>query len=517
MDIRRLGGILFYGRAIARGPLLVATAFLLFSGCATLKPLDLPAEYAAAPADGAPWAALAAERSDDWFALLNTGREALVWRLRAIDSATRAIDLQTFLWKEDATGFEIMQHVILAAERGIRVRFLIDDTFTINEDDLIYRIDRHPNIAVRIYNPFNRRYNNFVLRELMNMGAFARLDHRMHNKVMVVDNRAAIIGGRNLAEEYFGYHPDANFRDMEVLTGGPLVESLSQRFDDYWNSGWSFPADRILKKVSNKRGLEELRLLLTEVNESDFRENHARRQASWIKVARSAAAGRAILVADEPARENPAAADEFPDQLARVLVEWIERAADELIVVSAYLIPTPALEAAVERAENRGVRVRILTNSLRSNNHTAAHAAYRGHIRRIMDHGAELHEVRARAKDRARYMQAPVGDKSLGLHAKLLLIDRNITFIGSPNLDPRSLHLNTEIGILVHSRELNRRVRQEIEIDFNPRNAWYLQETAEGETVWVSDDAIRKTQPAASNFQRLEDWFLSIFPIEKEM
>lgn len=517
---KRLPGELHWqpiGRRLQVLVIFITCGHLLLSGCATLKPVDLPAEYAQPPAETQPWRHLAAEKTDDWFALLNTGHQGLAWRLRAIDSATRSIDLQTFLWKEDPTGFEIMRRIILAAERGVRVRFLIDDTFTIDEDNLIYQIDQHPNIAVRIYNPYNRRYNGFVLRELMNLGEFARLDHRMHNKTMMVDNRAAIIGGRNLADEYFGYHPQANFRDMEMLTVGPIVLSISERFDAYWNCGWSFPVDRIIKNPSGTVKPKAWEQLISDDRDSESAEDHATRQAEWLSMARTAPAGKALLIADEPAHADPAATAEQPNQLARELIDWIDRAREELILVTAYLIPTPAFEAAVERAEKRGVRVRILTNSLRSNNHTAAHAVYRRHIKRIMGHGADLHEVRARAKDRAVYMQVPVDDKNLGLHAKLLLIDQTISFIGSANLDPRSLHLNTEIGILVQSKAFNHRVRQKFEMDFSKRNAWQLQESDSGKTIWVADDAVRTTQPAASNFQLLEDWFLSILPIEDEM
>jgi putative cardiolipin synthase len=243
----------------------------------------------------------------------------------------------------------------------------------------------------------------------------------------------------------------------------------------------------------------------------------ALRRGRWINAARRAFSGEAALLADAPAQRDPAAVDETPDQLARVLIAWIERAREELVIVSAYLIPTAELEAAVERAEKRGVRVRKLTNSLRSNNHTAAHAIYRRHIARIMAHGADLHEVRNRAKDRALYMQAPVDDKRLGLHSKLLVIDREISFIGSPNLDPRSLHLNTEMGIIVRSRELNRRIRRALAIDFSHRNAWQLRTAQSGAPIWIGDDAVLTEQPAASWFQRLEDWFLGLLPIEDEM
>ncbi|MBW2428812.1 MAG: phospholipase D family protein, partial [Deltaproteobacteria bacterium] len=175
---------------------LIAGIVIVFSGCATIQPVDLPDEKALEPAETEFWTALATERSGNWFKLLNYGDEAIEWRLRVIDSATRSLDLQTFLWLEDTTGLTVLRHILDAADRGVRVRILLDDLFTVGESDTIFAIDHHPNIEYRIYNPFGRRYDSIFLRDVMNLGEFYRLDHRMHNKVSVADNRTAIIGGR---------------------------------------------------------------------------------------------------------------------------------------------------------------------------------------------------------------------------------------------------------------------------------------------------------------------------------
>jgi putative cardiolipin synthase len=250
---------------------------------------------------------------------------------------------------------------------------------------------------------------------------------------------------------------------------------------------------------------------------SGLAEGEAERLNRWLEAAGQADAGSAVLLADHPARGNPAEHDELPDQLAIELKEWFGRAEEELILISAYLIPTPELESAIEAAEKRGVRVRILTNSLRSNNHVAAHSAYRHHIHSLLGHGAEVHEVHALAKDRGAYIRHPVEDKELGLHAKLILIDDDMTFIGSANLDPRSLRLNTEMGLLIESPSLNARVREVLDLDFLLRNAWHLELGPDGRVLWKSDEEVLETQPAATAFQRLEDWFLGVLPIEGEM
>ena len=198
-------------------------------------------------------------------------------------------------------------------------------------------------------------------------------------------------------------------------------------------------------------------------------------------------------------------------------MEILDAATEEVLIVSAYLIPTPELEGAVERAIGRGVRIRMLTNSIRSNNHLTAHSAYRNHIRALLDNGAELHEVRIDASDRDIYMLSPIEEKQLALHAKALVIDFDKVFIGSANLDPRSLRINTEMGLLIESEALNAEVRKAVTPDFSQTNAWLLELDEDGRVIWVSHDATLTEQPAASMLQRIEDWFFSHLPIEDEL
>jgi putative cardiolipin synthase len=405
--------------------LFLLTLLFMLSGCQAMKPVALPDENSLAPAQSALWSRLDNERTDDWLHLLNTGSEAMDWRLRLIDSATQSLDLQTFLWKGDRTGLTILRHIYEAADRGVRVRILLDDTFTATHDQAILDISLHPNIEYRIYNPFARRSGSVAVRQLLNLGDFRRVDHRMHNKLMVVDNRAAIVGGRNLADEYFGTHEEANFRDMEVLTAGKGVLSLSVKFDEYWNDDWSIPIERLNIKPPTKsaKGLEQW---VVTAADRGLIEQSADREMSWIEAAKAGLAGEALVFADRPAGENPAAPDELPTQMADAIIDWMDSANREIVLVSAYLIPTRRLEQAIEQAESRGVQVRVLTNSIRSNNHLSAHSAYRNHVQRLVGHGADVHEVRVYAKDRAMYMEQPVADKHLGLHSKMMLIDDDL-------------------------------------------------------------------------------------------
>ena len=486
-------------------------------GCASLQPVDLPKEFTPAPARSHLWQAVDADVSRNWHVLLNEGPEALDWRLRAIDSASDSIELQTFLWFFDIAGALVLDHLATAADRGVQVRILVDDSFLVSEDEMLLALARHPNIEYRVYNPFQRRADDLVTRQLLNLAEFERLDHRMHNKAMVVDNHVAIVGGRNLADEYFGLHRQANFRDLELLLGGPIVREISAAFDEYWNDPWSVPIDMISPAHAS---LDQLSLARhsgedhAPVHDEEMEEAMIRK---WRQLIAEADTGDTVLYVDDPPRDDPAAPDEAPVQVARELVELFDTAQEEIVIVSAYLIPTPSLEGAVARALGRGVRVRILTNSLGSNNHLAAHSAYRNHIDTLMGHGAELYEVRTDANDRPLYMLSPVGRKLLALHAKALIIDDDKVFIGSANLDPRSLRINTEMGLLVLSDSFNREVRSAVEVDFSGANAWRLELQEDGLVHWVADGQRLTTQPGASYMQQLEDWLFSLMPIEQEL
>jgi putative cardiolipin synthase len=353
-------------------------------------------------------------------------------------------------------------------------------------------------------------------REILNLGEFHRLDHRMHNKVMVIDNRISIIGGRNMADEYFGLHESANFRDMEMITGGPVVSTISDAFDRFWNNQWAFPADTVITSESPANALEAARALGLTDDSVHQEESEQARAQQWKMVVRQSVLGSADLIMDDPPADNPADRQDAPVQMASDIMNLVDSAKEEIWMVSAYLIPTIEFAAAIQRAEERGVEVHLLTNSLRSNNHVTAHSAYRNHIRQLIKLGADLHEVRADAKDRAVYMRAPTDYKKLGLHAKIMVIDNEKVLIGSANLDPRSFSLNTEIGLLINSPAFAQQVLEAISLDFLPRNAWSLRFTERGHVQWVSDDQVLDSQPAQSFMLRIEDWFFALLPIEGE-
>lgn len=501
----------------SRPGLFTLAATLLLSACASLQSIDLPDEAALPPVEDAFWSSLKPDFEGDWYYLLNDGSKALDWRLTAIDTARESIDIQTFLLGMDAVGVMILDHLVAAADRGVRVRFMIDDSFLQHEDPTLMVLQQHANFDFRVFNPYLRRGGGAMTRMALNLGEFHRLDHRMHNKAMVVDNEVAIVGGRNLADEYFGFDGGLNFRDMELLVGGPIVQKVSNEFDEYWNDDWSYPLDLLTHAKPDEDELikargEQERLGLVHKEQSS-----GERQAQWEALMPEVLPGSSTLLADRAPVENPALASEAPVQTAQNLVALMDGAREEIIMVSAYFIPNEVLEDMVHRAEERGVQVSVLTNSIRSNNHLSAHSAYRNHINTLLSSGADIYEVKVNASDRPFYIFPPVEDKVLALHAKTIVVDSDKVFIGSANLDPRSMKINTEMGLVVESAELNAALREALAPDFEGGNAWNVRFDEDGKVIWVSDDEVLTAQPAGSAMQRLEDWFFSLLPIEDEL
>jgi len=500
-------------RAIA-----LAVLALALSACVgSMQRAEVVDEPAMAQSSDMFWRHIAQGHDRDWFHLLNNGEHALQWRLRMIDSAHHAIDMETFLWKGDRGGSRVFGHLLAAADRGVKVRLLLDDSFTPHEDLALLALDSHSNVQLRVYNPYLIRTDGMTSRAVFNLDDFQRVNHRMHNKTLIVDGWAVAVGGRNMADEYFGLHDSYNFRDMEVIAMGGSVAVAARHFADFWNSGWSFPASQVFSEPSAQPDLAGLRRDIEQRTGKAEVHSEGELAQFWQTVAKQAVMGEARFVADPPAHRNPALAAEQPRHLADIIVKAVAEAEGEVVLVTAYLVPTKRLAATIKETLARGVRVRILTNSMRSNNHLAAHAAYQGYVRELVAAGVELYELRTDASDRNLYMGAPVDSKKLGLHAKFMLLDDDRVMIGSSNLDPRSLKLNTEVGLLVDSPQLNGYLRDAVAVDFLPRNAWSVQLDSDQRLVWVGDGQRLRHPPADSVFQQLEDWFIGLLPIDAEM
>ncbi|HEY5678446.1 MAG TPA: phospholipase D family protein [Pseudomonadales bacterium] len=438
---------------------------------------------------------------------------ALTARIDMIDAADATIDAQYFIWQNDPTGVLVIQKLLDAADRGVRVRALLDDVQLTGFVDRLNALDDHPNIEIRIFNPFSVRFRyplGFIrIAEFAIDGA--RLNHRMHNKLMVADNQLAILGGRNIGDDYFGRNPKRNFVDTDILLSGDIVPELSRGFDSYWNSRWAYPVSALMEFSLLPVDLETIRQRIRDrLEEWPDLESLGREIAfedTLADLRDAAALDWSTTVVDDP----EVGWFERPDDIALDLTELALRAEREVLVVTPYLIPTPNAFKIGKELVDKGVRVRIVTNSLGTNDVVAAQAAYGRYRRRILDTGVELYELRADAALPERGLSEEVC-----LHSKYIIIDDEIVFVGSLNLDPRSLYLNTEVGVVLESRPLAATLRESFDLLAHPDSSWRVT-THENGFRWESSAGTLDRQPAKNGWQRFRYWFLSLIPVSSQL
>jgi putative cardiolipin synthase len=391
------------------------------------------------------------------FVLLRNGLDAFVARAVLAQLAERSIDVQYYLYHDDRIGRLFTDQLVKAADRGVRVRLLVDDIYFSGRDLWAAMLDSHPNVQVRIFNPFSRESGR-LLQFITRLGGVTR---RMHNKSFTVDNQATILGGRNIGDEYFEADPDLNFEDLDVLAIGPIARRVSTAFDLYWNSELAYPAPVLNGEPPAPEAFEEKRRQLTafvaEQADSDYL--RALRDSDLSRALRQSGMrcnwGEAVVLYDRPEKVLRDF-EETEYHLAPQVDPYFEKVAEELIIFSPYFIPGKSGTAFLTDLVARGVRVRILTNSLASNDVVLVHAGYAKYREALLRGGVELYELNKQLTRRQR--KAEKGKKSwskASLHAKSFVFDRKRIFIGSLNLDPRAIVHNTEIGTVITSSEIS--------------------------------------------------------------
>lgn len=497
-------------------------------GCAAL-PEELPLgppSHALAPQPGGPLAEAETALQDRFrpgisgFHLLDANEEALRWRLALIDSAQHSLDLQYYVWWGDESGSLLMSRVVAAADRGVRVRLVVDD-LTTNEivealeerltDTGAATLDAHPNIQVRLFNPW--RHRSFLGQVLESIQHLDRVNQRMHNKLMIADNRAVILGGRNIGNEYFGLEPEFGFRDIDILGLGPVARQSSEVFDRFWNSDRVLPAGRLDETATSgdlaatfaaidRRLAHSRRLQRFAVTRQDWRD-------ALHSLVRDMHNGSSRVLADAPGDDDVI---HLMPQAIRALLEGAER---DVVISNAYIVPDRQAIDWLRGQTARGVRYRILTNSLASHDVPAVNAHYKPWRRDLVEAGVELYETRPHAAVQPRAVDTPpVAARFMGLHAKAMVIDGARTFIGSMNFDPRSWELNSELGVVVESAGLAAALLAVVERDMRPENAWRVTLDEDGEMVWISGEEVLHRQPARHFWQRIEDLLLGLLPKE---
>ena len=403
--------------------------------------------------------------------LLDEGTLALFQRGVLADSAERGIDLQTYIYDDDDSGIVMMERLFLAAERGVRVRVLIDDNGLASDTVLPLILDDHPQIEVRIFNPFHLRAR--WSRPFQYLFEFRRLNRRMHNKLLIVDGTAVIVGGRNVGGNYFDQDDDANFTDLDALLVGPVAREAADCFDEYWNSEYAVPAAAVPNPLSEKRRerlIETYRARLSALD--DRRDRYEALRDAFLEALEQRQIdvhwGPARLVADPPDKVDPSATPEPSPVLAALRDEW-DRATREILIASAYLVPGPDFSSNILAKREQGVAVSLLTNSLASNDVAVVHAGYAKRRRELLESGARLFEYQKFANTPSREDTPSSG---ASLHSKTIVFDRHHAWIGSFNLDPRSVELNTEVAVIVDSASLAAELAQRLEHDMSPERSW---------------------------------------------
>lgn len=445
--------------------------------------------------------------------------EAFAARMLLAHAAERTLDVQYYIWRGDQTGTMLLQALLAAAERGVRVRLLLDDGGTSGLDPMLAALVLHPMVEVRLFNPF-------VVRKPKSIGYltnFSRANRRMHNKSFTADNQASILGGRNVGDEYFGATDGVLFSDMDVLTVGAVVPEVSQDFDRYWASPSSYPSNTILRAVSvnDMQALhaEAKRIELSDaaraytqaVQKTQFIQQLLQQELplEWAK---------ATLVSDDPLKGLNKA--KHKGLLITQLDKVVGKPEHSLALVSPYFVPTKSGVQAMTQMRQSGVRVRVLTNSYEATDVPLVHAGYAKHRKALLEQGVELYEMQRLAPPSIHRRLNPLGSSGSSLHAKTFAVDGERAFVGSFNFDPRSALLNTEMGLIIDSPTL----AQQIEGAFDAQIlglSYRVELSSSGELQWQQrTEAGREAsapltvEPGSSFLSRSLMCLLSLLPID---
>jgi cardiolipin synthase C len=487
--------------------------FAFFQGCATI-PYDYPrtissALYLPQKTDlGLKIQPFVVEhRGASGFYLMPSGVEGFQSRVLLIDAAQKTLDLQYYIFRADLTGKFMLDRILAAAARGVRVRLLLDDwRETATMDWWLTMMEIYPNIEVRVFNPFGGLRSYPLGREFLAIFGPERLRARMHNKAFVVDNSVAIVGGRNISDEYFGASSDVYMRDLDVLAMGPIVQKVSAVFDDYWNCVLAVPLKALVPYRPGAASLEKTRTSLKTERESLKNSNYAVkvRDSDFLERAETGKLpliwAPAEVLADEPLKVVGPGRPGRPKGMARDVLDFLQSARSEILMISPYLVPGQAGLRWFEKMRRRGVAIKIITNSFASTDSIVAQIGYMRYRKALLRLGAELYELRPTPG------RQPAGDEDedeppgeehhlrIGsssshgaLHAKLLVLDRQAFLVGSFNLDLRSVRFDTQDGIIIHSPELAAQAAALFARDAQPRRSYRVRLTDNHQLVWVTE------------------------------
>ncbi|WP_263146020.1 phospholipase D family protein [Pseudomonas sp. RIT-PI-AD] len=504
---------------------------LCLAGCAGPMP-RVPSEVM--PAGDSPFGAAIMARAEvhpgrSGFRLLPASNEAFLARAELIRAAQRSLDLQYYIVHDGLSTQILVQELLKAADRGVRVRLLIDDLNSDGRDYEIGVLAAHPNIQIRLFNPMHLGRSTGLTRNLGRLLDLPQQHRRMHNKLWLADSSVAIVGGRNLGDEYFDAEPSLNFTDIDLLGVGPVARELGQSFDQYWNSALSKPVQDFLWSLPAPRDLAHARKTLDRAIEKASRERHA--LAAPLLAYRSQPRLQGWLdeliwapsqsLWDAPSKVLARGEPDPSLLLATQLAPELARVNQELILLSAYFVPAEeGLGYLLSRAD-AGVDVRLLTNSLEATDVPPVHGGYAPTRRVLLEHGVRLFELRRQPGDPGKAAYSLSGASNSSLHSKAVIFDRSRVFVGSFNFDPRSVLWNTEVGVVVDSEELAGKVRELALQGMAPTLSYEVKlQRLDGEErlVWVTEDhGVRHVldKEPASLWRRFNAWVSGAVGLER--
>jgi putative cardiolipin synthase len=496
------------------------------AGCMALPERPALPEVAALPAgsDSPLDRLVAAEEArrpgQSGFRLVVEGQEAFVLRAHSARTAQRSLDVQTYIWHADLTGLALAHEIVAAADRGVRVRLLIDDMDARAKNAGLAALDAHPNIEVRLFNPYATRWGK--LRQLNeSLLDFRRINRRMHNKTWIADNRLAIAGGRNIGDEYYTASGGVNFVDLDFAMVGPVVREASASFDKYWNAAQAYPMALLDPEAGTADGLAHARAVL---------ETHAREAAAsrYAEALRSGDAMRRLVsgdwplewasnfrfVSDDPGKIDSREEDAGRSRVVQALLPMAQSARTSLAIISPYFVPGEAT-AHMVAAAGRGVQVRVLTNSLVASDVPAVHGGYARYRKALLEGGVQIWELKP--ADGAKKAEASLfGSSGASLHTKAIATDSYRLFVGSYNLDPRSTYLNCEQGVLVENPVLAQQLEGLFTAQTAGERSWRVR-SEDGALAWSDGREAFDNDPHASAWRRFQAWLVRLLGLEAQL
>lgn len=449
-------------------------------------------------------------KTETGFYPLNQGHDALLTRVSLIESAQKSLDLQYYIYRGDETSSFITWRLYEAAKRGVRVRLLLDDMQKRN-DEVMAAMNAHPNIEIRLFNPHQYR----SARLFGFASDFDRLNRRMHNKSLVADSVAAVVGGRNIGNEYFSFESEVSFGDFDLLLYGQTVQQTADQFDLYWNSvyaipmEWLFPNSKQITDAAINKRVDELQLR-EKFSEGHYNFTNLDMYDELTKDKLNLYWGQGQIWFDLP---DKVATHE--SQLIANLSELLARVEDSFVLISPYFVPTEAGTRALTNAAKRGVDITIVTNSLASNDVFAVHGWYSKYREELLASGIELWEVKASAKLKSKW--SLTGSSRASLHAKAMLIDNKTLFVGSMNWDPRSAKLNTEMAVVIDHPNYVQDFLATLPEMLN-NNAYHIS-LRNGDIIWTDNKTglEYESEPEAGMWRKMGAWFSGVLPIEDQL